>query len=101
MPVLDITEWLDMMAETLVIEPYVGRSASSQPIYGSLKSYQCFIRMMNHKVLNARGQEVVARGYAILGSTDVIGIHDRVTFSSDYQPTQPPLISVDIMPDEW
>lgn len=98
----DISEWFDVMSDTISVNAWTGKSVSGAPTYNmsSTATYRCRIEMMNHKVVNEHGSEVLAKGRIILGSGVVIGIKDLVTLPIDYIPTRPPLIAVDVIPDD-
>lgn len=97
----DISEWLDMMGDTITVFAFVSRSVSGQPTYSPTGvPYPAYINMKNHLVTNRAGQTVTARGYAIIGTSDVIGIEDKIVLPSEYVPTSPPLIDVNVETDE-
>lgn len=97
----DISDWLDVMPDSVSVKAWTGKSVSGVPTYSATStSYPCRIEMMNHKVVNSHGMEVLARGRIILGTAVVIGIKDLITLPSDYVPTQPPIMAVDVIPDD-
>jgi len=98
---MSISEWFDMMADTITVYPFVSRSVSGAPTYSTTgTTYKAYIHMKNHLVVTRDGKTATARGYIILGSNAVIGIEDKIVLPSDYRPTEPPLLDVNVEPDE-
>ena len=96
-----ISEFLDFMPDTVTIYPWTGQSVSGVPSYsGSGTSYPCHIELKNHLIVDAQGREVLARGRVILGTSTVIGIKDKIVLPSEYIPISPPMLAVNVMPDE-
>lgn len=96
-----VSEWLDMMADTVTVYPLTGRASDGKPTYSATGvSYPAYVNMKNHLVVDRQGRTVTARGYAILGTTTVIGIEDKVVLPAEYTPTTPPLIDVNVQTDK-
>lgn len=99
--VFDASEWLDMMSDTVDVYPYLSQSVSGVPTYASLPTtYPAYIEMKNHRVIDAIGREVMAKGKVFLGVPAVIDVRSKVVLPAEYVPTSPPIISVDIANDE-
>ena len=98
---MSINDWLDMMPDTVTIYPFVSRSASAQPVYSVTgTSYPARVEMRNQMTLDKQGREVMARGRVYLGSNAVIGNEDKIVLPTEYVPRNPPIIAVNIQPDE-
>jgi hypothetical protein len=96
-----ISDWFDMMADEVTIYPFTGRNVSNVPTYGPTGTvYPAYIHMKNHLVVGKDGRTITARGYIILGTTAVIGIEDKIVLPSDYVPVSPPILDVNLEPDE-
>jgi len=78
-----IAPWLELMSQTITIEPYLGSSAKDVPTFGPAKTFKCRTVMKSRNVLGRDGQEVVSRGYAIIGSIDPMTVNDRITLGDD------------------
>lgn len=97
----DISDWLDMMADTVTVYAWTGKSVSGAPTYsGSGTSYPCYISMINHKIVTNDGKEILAKGRVILGSAAVIGVKDKIVLPADYVPIDPPILGIDVINDE-
>lgn len=98
---IDVSEWLDMMADTVTVYPFASRSVAGVPTYSTTgTTYPAYIRMKNKLIVDKGGREILARGYVILGSNAVVGTEDKIVLPSDYVPVNPPILGVDISPDE-
>ncbi len=96
-----ISDFLDFMPDSVTIYAWVSQSVSGVPTYsGTGTAYPCRIELKNHLVIDQQGREVMARGRVILGSAAVIGFKDKITLPSEYVPTNPPIIAVNVVPDE-
>lgn len=79
-------EFTDMMAATLTVETFLGRTDRGEPLYATAATYQCRINYDTHNVIGPNNQLVVARGVAWLDTVNPIAVDDRVTFSDGTQP---------------
>lgn len=101
MGIPDISEWADMMPQTITVEPWLSyKGGGSGANYDTAVSYACRIEMGNHLVVGPNDRVVTAKGIVFLMSASVIGIKDRITLPTGYLPTQPPLLNVDVEDDE-
>lgn len=93
--------WLDMMADTVTIDPWVSQSVSGVPAYaGAPVTYPCYIEMKNHLIVDAAGREIMARGRVFMGSNVVASVKDKITLPSEYVPVSPPILAVNVATDE-
>jgi len=98
---IPVSAWLDMMADTITIEPWVSQSVSGVPTYsGVTTTYPCYIEMKNHLIVDALGREILARGRVFMGSNANISVKDKITLPSEYVPVSPPILAVNIATDE-
>lgn len=82
-----IEDWLDLMTDSVVVEPFVSRTTHGVPTYGAARDpYAARVNYQVHYVRNADGEQVVARGYAIIATTDTITVKDRITLADGTQP---------------
>lgn len=96
-----ISEFLDFMPDTVSFNAYSSQSVSGVPTYSATTTtYQCRVELKNRKVIDSKGREVMARGRVYLGTSAVIGIKDKITLPSEYLPINPPIIAVNVVPDE-
>ena len=90
----DVSEWLDLMADTVTVAPWSSQSASGVPTYGAAVSYTARVEMKNHLIVDAQGREVLARGRVFMATTTVPSVKDKVTLPSRYVPVSPPILAV-------
>ena len=96
-----VSEWLDMMADTVTITPWTSQDVTGKPVYGGTPvTYPAYVEMKNHLIVDAQGREILAKGRVILGTTAVISVKDKITLPSDYVPQSPPILAVNLQPDE-
>lgn len=97
----DVSEWLDMMADTIYINSWLSNSVSGFPTYsGTQQSSLAYIEIKNHRIIDSMGREVMARGKVFMGSSLVVDVRDKLTLPSEYQPANPPILAVNIANDE-
>ena len=93
-----ITELRAFMTSTLTIEPWLSQDVYGKATYGPKVSISARISEKPTRVLDATGQTVVTGAVAWTDAgTTVITSKDRVTLPDG---SQPPVISVQRMPDE-
>lgn len=96
-----VSLWADMMADSVTITPWTAQSVSGVPTYGGTPaSYSCYIEMKNHLIVDGHGREIMARGRIFLGSSVVVSVKDQITLPSEYVPTNPPILAVNVATDE-
>lgn len=97
----DINEWSDMMPDTITLDAFVSRSVSGVPTYANNPvPYPARINLKNHRVINARGREVTARGRVYVGTTILPSVEDKLTLPAGYVPLSPPIIAANPVSDE-
>lgn len=97
----DLSEFLDFMPDTVTIYAWVSQSDTGKPTYSPTGTdYRARIELKNRRIVNSSGQEIIARGRVFLGTSAVISVKDKIVLPSEYVPTSPPILAVDISPDE-
>lgn len=95
-------ELLDLMAETITIEPVASRDDFNKPTYGAAVSYRCHISESSEQVVTVDGRQFVnatviwAAPHAVSGFPSV-SPDCRVTLPDG---SQPPIRSFAIVHDE-
>lgn len=104
---MGIEEFLDLMSDTVDFYARTGKDGQGKAIYAATPSNSrpipCRIEMKNRLIVVHQGGEVreaLARGRVILGSSFKPGIEDKIVLPADYVPISPPILAVNIVPDE-
>lgn len=96
-----VSDWLDMMPDTVTIKAFASRSVSGVITYSpTAVSYRARIEMKNHLTVDRSGRTVTARGKVFMATTTVPNVEDLLTLPGVYQPTQPPIIAVNSQSDD-
>lgn len=96
-----ISEFLDLMADTVVIQPFLGMSTDgyAQPRYGAATTYRARIEQGPKRIIGFDGQEVVSAVKVIVGSTAAITVKDLLTLPDDFSPRSPAILRVESVRD--
>lgn len=81
-----VDDLLDLMTDKVTVEAFLMRDSYGQAAYGSPMTYAARVNYSNHYVRTAEGEQVVARGYAIINRTDPISTMDRITLADGSTP---------------
>lgn len=92
-----IEDWLDLMPDEVTVQSFISYDAYSNPSYGSPNVFQARVTYRNRRVLNDKGEEVVARGEAWLATILPISARDKVMLSDG---TLPLILNVSKVSDE-
>jgi hypothetical protein len=95
--VSDIGEFLELMPDTVGVEAFVSRNPWGIASYGARRDYRARVTYKTSYVRAMSGEQIVARGYAILATTDPIGDKDRITLPDGEHPS---VLSADRESDE-
>ena len=95
-----MSDFEDMMAHTITVEPYSGQNNYGEATYGAAVTYKARVQMKSEWIRDVEGREVRARGRAYVSTTTVLGAKDRLTLPSQFTPTQPPILDVHPAYDE-
>lgn len=90
----------DLMQDTITIEPYTGQNVNQESTYGASTSYTCRVVGKRTIVRRPNGQEAVSTAHAHLDRLAGIDPRSRITLPSRFTPQQPPILSVESLPDE-
>lgn len=96
---MDIARFRHMMPQTVTIEALSSRDKYGAPTYAVGKQYRARIVGKHELVTNAQGKEVTSTHIVYLVSNDDIKTTARITLPSDFDPRQPPIVSVGTYPD--
>jgi hypothetical protein len=98
---MPVEDFLDMMPDTIVVEPRVGHNEHGEEIYGPPRSYPARIEVSPRLTRNAQGQEVVSTAQVFVGSaTLVIREMDRLTLPEGFTERQPDILRISPVRDE-
>jgi hypothetical protein len=104
--VTSVAAWLDMMRQTVTVEPVSGRDLFGNKTYGAALTYRCRLVGKRKLVIDEAGKEVLSRQTVYLATADAIDPESRVTLSTaDVGSTaataiNPPIVSTARFPDE-
>jgi len=91
----------DFMTDTVTIEPLASRDSYGTASYGAAVSYPCRVDGKMRQVVDANGVERVSTAMIYLPGTPAIGPTDRLTMPAGFSPSQPPILSVNPLTDEF
>jgi hypothetical protein len=91
-----ISDFSDMMIDTVTHEEFANRDAYGVKSYGSAASYSARVVYKNKLVRNADGNEVLATGMVWFLGTPNVDTEDRITLPDG---STPKILSVDRFPD--
>lgn len=97
---MGIEEFLDMMPHTITVEPFVSMDEFSRRTYGSPVRYRARVVGKNKSVTNFAGEEVISNVTAYIANSTGIKSTDRITLPAGFEPSQPPILSIERIPDE-
>jgi hypothetical protein len=83
MPISDFT---DLMVNTVTVSEVSSRDAYGKPIYGTGVVYTCRITYQDRLITTAEGQDITARGNILLAGTTAIGADAKVVMDDGTEP---------------
>ena len=90
-----------MMADTVTVYPFTSRSVSGGKTYSSTGTdYKAYVQLKNHLIVDNNGKQIMARGKVIMGTNVAVGVEDKIILPAEYVPRNPPILAVNIQPDE-
>ena len=92
-----ISPWLDLMNNTVTVELLTGLDPYGVATYAASATYPARVNNSSRRVLNKDGEEVVARGSAIVASPGDIPTNARITLDDGSKPL---ILSSNSEPDE-
>jgi hypothetical protein len=82
-----ISDWEDMMSDTVTLAAVSSRDAYGKPSYGTARSYSARVVYKQTRIVNrTNGQDAIATGVVWVGGTPTIGIDDRMTLPDGTTP---------------
>jgi len=97
---MGVSDFLDFMADTVTIEPFVSRDAYNVPSFGTAVTHPARVVGKVRMVRNQLGEEKVSKTTVYLGTSNVFSPEDRLTLPTGNVPLQPPILAVGFFPDE-
>lgn len=88
------------MQDTITIEPYSGQNVNQEDTYSAAVTYTCRVVGKRKIVRKPDGQEAVSNAQAWLDRLASIDPRSRITLPSRFTPQQPPILTVESLPDE-
>lgn len=95
-----LTEYGELLADTVTVEPHVSTDASGAKTYGAAVTYRCHIDGRARLVRDNFGEQRAVSVAVYLAATPAVTQEDRLTLPAPYSPTQPPIIAVRPVSDE-
>lgn len=92
-----ISEWADMMPDSITVQAVSGRDAYGKPTYATGTAYDARVVYKNKIVVSPDGREVTARGVVYCTATSQISTEDKITLPDL---TTPQIINSELYPDE-
>lgn len=96
---MGFADWLDMCPHTITVEPYVSTDQYGNFTYGTPVTYRARVQGKNRYITNTNGEEVVSSVTTYVAG--IVNVKDRVTFPAPFIPTQPRILSVSHVSDEY
>lgn len=98
---MPISDWLDMMPETITMNVWVSQDVTGKPTYSSTGvPYRARVELKNRMIVDHYGKEVMARGRVFLATATTPSVKDKVTLPTGYVPVSPPILAVNVQADE-
>jgi len=94
---MPISDWSNLMAQTVTIAPFSGTSAYGATTYGAAVSYGARVIYKSKLIRTPDGAEKVARGQVWLATVNAISVQDQITLPDG---TTPVILTVEQIPDE-
>lgn len=96
-----IEDFLDMMADEVLIAPWVAQNAHGEAVYGPAVAYRARIEVSPRLTRDAQGEEVVSTARVFLGSATVaVRERDQLTLPEGFTERRPNILRVSPVRDE-
>ena len=82
---------LELMTDTVTIEPFTSLSESQAPTYGASVSYQAQVLPYSERLVDAAGREWRSIARVIIPERLAVDIRSRLTLPAGFVPNQPPI----------
>lgn len=96
-----ISVWLDLMPDTVTVEPYSSQNKYGEESYGAAVSYRARCVGKVVKVTDMNGNERVSTVTTYLNAAPTsLTVRDRITLPSRFTVTTPEILAIGLVPDE-
>ena len=85
---------LELMEDTVTIEPFAGETSGRVKSFGSPVTYQALIDMDKERVISPNGKEIASSIKVLIPERLNIDQRSRITLPTGFTPNQPPIIAV-------
>lgn len=85
---------LELMPDTITIEPFASVSVTRAVIYGAAVSYRAQVTSEFERVIDSKGTAANSTARALIPDRVHIDPRSRVTLPTGWVPNQPPIVSV-------
>lgn len=92
-----MADFLDLMTDTVTVEPFDARSSYGAATYGTAVSYSARVMYRSRMIRGADGELVQSTGSALIDRQTKIGAKDRVTLADG---TVVVILNTDLETDE-
>lgn len=97
---MGFNEWSGMCPHTVTIEPFTSVDLYGNYTYGAPVTYSARVQGKNQLITAMSGEEAVSRVTVYIPYATV-GPRDRITLPAIFQPTQPSILDVRQVSDEF
>ena len=94
---MGISDWSDLMNQTVSHAEFAGRSEYGVPTYGSSVEYSARVVYKQKFIRKADGSEVLSQGQVWLQSNVVATVEDEITLPDG---STPPILAIERFSDE-
>lgn len=85
---------LELMTDTVTIEPYVSQTSAQVATYGAAVTYQAQVLPWVERVITPAGREVRSTTAVIIPERVAVDPRSRLTLPAGFSPNQPPILGV-------
>lgn len=96
---MSFSEFLDLCPHRVTIEPFASLDPYGTTTYGTAVTYQARVQGKSQMVTSQSGEEVVSLVQVYLNGT--VTPQDRITLPAPFSPTQPSILAVQRVSDEY
>jgi hypothetical protein len=86
---------LELMTDTVTIEPFVSMTGNQAHTYGSAVTYQAQVLPFSTRIINQQGREVESTASVIIPGRIAVDHRSRITLPSGFSPQHPPIQRVE------
>lgn len=86
---------LQLMEDTVTIEPCTGESSARALTFGAAVTYQALIERGNRRIINKDGRDTISNVQVLIPERVSFDVRSRVTLPSGFIPQQPPVIGIE------